>query len=340
MSRNIRVIFIILSLIFIIFTYQVIKFYWDENRVLVKNDPETLTVSNLGGDYYSFAQRGFYGVKNSRGKVIIEARWKSVDKIEGDHFVVSQPTVRGERFGIIDNAENVIVPFIYTQFEKYPSEMLAAETEREKYVLFDFGGKVLIDEEWDMISKNYPTKPLSEQGNFIQLEKGKDLYRITEDEEGRLIMSDIRIFKDVFGEKQLVKIKNTAISPGLAEMPGLYSELFDRSVEYIGSLFNNDSAGVKNLAWGENYKDLLLEGLNLRGGELTGLEVPEPEITDTREGTVSYVCHTAMTYNSPDDVHWDGTYTKSSHYMTMDIHFKKRQNGRLAITKVYASRKD
>ena len=65
MSRNIRVIFAILILIFSIFLYQVIRFYWDENHVLVKNDPETLTVSALGGGYYSFAQRGFYGVKNS-----------------------------------------------------------------------------------------------------------------------------------------------------------------------------------------------------------------------------------------------------------------------------------
>lgn len=340
MSRNIRVIFIILSLIFIIFTYQVVKFYWDENRVLVKDDPETLTVSNLGGDYYSFAQRGFYGVKDSRGKVVIDARWKSVDKIEGDHFVVSQSTVRGERFGIIDNAENVIVPFIYTHFENYYSEMLCAETERGKYVLFDFSGKVLTDMEWDRISKNYPTKPLSEQGNYIQLEKGEDLYRITEDEEGRLVVSDIRMYKNVFGEKQLVKVKNTAVSPGLTETVLLYSELFDRSVEYIGSLFNNDSTGVKNLAWGDNYKDLLLEGLNLRGGELTGLDVPVPEITDTDEGTVAYVCHTAMSYKSPEDESWDGTYTRPPRRLTMDINFKKRQNGELAVTKVYASRKD
>ena len=338
MSRNIRVIFAILILIFSIFLYQVIRFYWDENHVLVKNDPETLTVSALGGGYYSFAQRGFYGVKNSGGKVVIEARWKSVDKIEGDHFVVSQSTVRGERFGIIDNAGNVLVPFIYTQFQKIPSEMLSAQTERQKYVLFDFSGKVLIDEEWDSISKNYPTKPLSEQGNFIQLEKDRNLYRITKDEEGRLVMSDIRMLKNVFGEKQLVKIKNTAVSPGLAEMAGLYSELFDRSVEYIGAIFNNDSTGVINLAWGDNYKDLLLEGLNLRGGELTGLDVPEPEITDTKEGTVTYVCPTAMNYISPEDVRADGTRT--TRYMTIDIHFKKRQNGKLAITKVYASRKD
>ena len=117
-------------------------------------------------------------------------------------------------------------------------------------------------------------------------------------------------------------------------MAGLYSELFDRSVEYIGSLFNNDSTGVKDLAWGDNYKDLLLEGLNLRGGELKGLDVPEPEITDNQDGSVTYVCHTAMTYKSPDDS------AKSPRYMTMDIHFRKRQNGKLAITKVYASRKD
>ncbi|WP_156036950.1 hypothetical protein [Ruminococcus sp. HUN007] len=308
--------------------------------MLVKDEPETLTVSSLGDNYYSFARRGFYGVKNQGGKVIIEARWKSVDKIEGDHFIVSLPTDRGIRYGIIDNAENVIVPFVYKQFEKISTEMLSAETEREKFVLFDYSGKVFITEEWDRITKNYPAKPLSEQGNYIQLNKGEDFFRITEDSEGRLVMSEIRMYKWLFGEKKLVRIHNTAVTPGMGELPGLYSELFDRSVEYIGSVFNGDSARVKDLAWGDNYRDLLLEGLNLRGGEITALNIPSPEITDTKDDTVTYVCYTAMTYISPDDTGRDDIYKKSPHHMTMDIHFKKRQNGKLAITKVYASRKD
>ncbi len=340
MSRNIRVIFVILSLIFIIFAYQIIRFYSDEKTVLIKTDPETRTVSSLGGDYYSFGQRGFYGVTDSKGKVIIEARWKSVSKLEGDCFIVSVSSPDGDRYGVIDNKENVVVPFIYRKFEKMKDEFITAETENGKYVLFDSTGKVLIDDEWDSISRNYPGFSFDTEGNYVQLENGSDFYRITLDKEGRYVMSDIRMFKDVFGERKLVKIKNTAVSPGIGEIYRICSEIFDRSVEYIGAVFNNDSAGIKNLAWSENYRDLLLEGLNLRGGELTGMDTPVPEITDSEDGSVIYVCHAAVTYTSPDDVRWDGTYTSSDHFMTLDIHFKKRVSGSLAITKVYASRKD
>ena len=340
MSRNIRVIFVILSLIFIIFTYQIIRFYFNEKTVLIKTAPETQIVSSLGGDYYSFGHRGFYGVTNSNGKVIIEARWKSVSKLEGDCFIVSVSSSEGDLYGVIDNKENVVVPFIYRKFEKMKDEFITAETEDGKYVLFDCSGKVLIDDEWDSISRNYPNKSFDTDGNYVQLDRNGDLFRITMDEEGRYVMSDIRMFKDVFGERKLVKVKNAAVSPGIGEIYRIYSEIFDRSVEYIGALFNNDSAGVKDLAWNDNYRDLLLEGLNLRGGELTGMDTPVPEITDSEDGSVVYVCHAAVTYTSPDDVRWDGTYTNSDHFMTLDIHFKKRVSGSLAITKVYASRKD
>ncbi len=336
MSRNIRVILVILSLVFIIFTCLIIRFYSDVNRVLVKDEPEAPTVSYLGNNYYSYGDNGFYGVKNSSGKVIIEARWKSIDKLGADRFSVSSVESGEKYYGIIDSSENIVVPFIYRNFENYGNEIICGVTDEGRYVVFDYCGNVLISEEWDAVTKNYLHNPLAVSGNYLQLEKGKDFYRIRAEEDGTLKMTDICLNKEVFGDKRVVRIENTASLPGIAETGKLYNELFDRSLEYIEAVFSGDSAKVKSLSWNEEYRDLLLEGLNLRGSTIISADTPAPEIKDGEDGTVEYRCRATVVYVAPDDIRWDGNYTNSDHVMELEILLKKKQNGKLAVSKVYA----
>jgi len=339
-SRTIKAIFFLLTLIFLIFLYQIVRFYSDENTVLRSVEPEAPTISNLGSGYYSFGEGGIYGVKNSSGKIIIEARWKSVERIGVDRFAVSRMESGGLRYGIIDNTGNIIVPFIYTEFERYNNEIIIARTENERFVLFDYCGNALVNEEWDKISKNYKTKSLAAGGNYIQLEKDKNLYRIAADENGRLVMSDIRLQKELFGEKCLVRIDNTSVAPGFDGIINLYGEIFDTSVEYIGAVFSGDSMKVKSLSFNGEYRELMLEGFSLRGGTLLKAETPVPVIKDLPGGAVDYRCSAAVTYSSPDEVLWDGNYTSSEHRMNLEIHLKKNQNGKLSVFKVYAVKAD
>lgn len=340
MSKNIRVIFVILSVVFIVFTYRIISFYNNDKTVMVRYETESPTISHLGNNYYSFASDGQYGVKNSNGKVIIEARWKSIDRVGSDHFAASVMTQAGIRYGIIDSSEDIVVPFVYKAFEKSSKEVIFAETPRGKYVLFDYCGNTIINGEWDKITKNYQNRPLSAVGNFIQLEKDRELYRISKNSDGNWVMKEIRFLREIQGEKRLVKINNTAVSPGLSNTGLLYAELFDCSAEYIDALFSSDSARIKNLSWDDDYKSLLLDGYSLKGSSVVNITTPIPSITDTPVGTVEYRCTATVEYMTPDDVQWDGTYIHSAHVINLEILLKKKQNGELAVYKVTAVRGD
>ncbi|MGN0582695.1 MAG: WG repeat-containing protein [Oscillospiraceae bacterium] len=338
MSKNIRIIFIILSLIFIVFTWRIIKFYTDVNTAPVKDEPEAPTVSQISENYYSFGDNGFYGVKDRKGKIIIEASWNSIEKLGNECFLVSQYSPKGQRFGIIDTRENVIVPFIYTGIENFGNEFLCGKTENEKYVLFDYCGNVLINEEWDGIRKNYSGKSLETKGNYIQAEKQKDIYRIVYDESGKLVIRDILINRNILGEDRQIRIKNTSSFAGLGDTYRMYNELADKSIKYTEALFSGDSASVKELSWNDDYRELMLEELNLRGSRLTFVETPEPSVTENDDGTVTYRCVFSVEYVSPDDIQWDGTYTNTTGSLDIEILMKKKQDGKLAVYRVYASK--
>ena len=338
MIKNVRVIFVLLSVLLIIFTSLIVRFWLEDDTVLIKDQPEAPTISFLGGNYYSFRIDGLYGVKDNKGKVLIDARWKSVEKLDSDRFAVSVSESGVTRYGIIDASENVVVPFIYTGFETCNREVILAQTERNSFVLFDYSGNVIISEEFERITKNYQSRSLSAQGNYIQLEKGKNLYRISVDKEGRRVMSEIRFERNVFGENRFIKISNTSVIPGLENTGSLYEEVFDTSCEYIDALFEGDSARIKNIAWSTEYRELMLEGHNLRGSEIKSVETPVPVISEETDGTVEYKCRTTVVYETPDNVRWGGDYTYSEHTMSLQINLKKNEDGRLTVFKVYASK--
>ena len=120
----------------------------------------------------------------------------------------------------------------------------------------------------------------------------------------------------------------------------MYNELADKSIKYSEALFSGDSASVKELSWNDDYRELMLEELNLRGSRLTFVETPEPSVTENDDGTVTYRCVFSVEYVSPDDIQWDGTYTNTTGSLDIEILMKKKQDGKLAVYRVYASKSD
>lgn len=340
MSRNIRIIFIILSVIFIIFLYQICRFYMNVKYISVKDDPETNTVNVLRGDFYVFGENGFYGVKNSKGKIIIEARWNEINQIDSERFIVSSFASRGIRYGIIDTSENIIVPFVYTDITGYNDEFLVGTTEKGKYVLFDNSGQTLISEEWDAFRKNYDSKPLSFYGNYIQVEKEKNIYQIQSSSDGELFMKKLIMTKKINGEERELTVLNRSSSLSLSDSCRIYNEVIDNTLYYINALFSNDTAAIMTLSWGDDYRDLMPDNMNIRGSELKYITDPVPEITDSENGIVSYRCEVSVYYISHDDIRWDGSYTDTENTARFEITYKKNTDGKLGILKARAIKTD
>lgn len=342
MSSKIRIIFIILSVIFIIFLCRICSFYIDVNHASVKDDhdPQTNTVNVLSGDLYSFGENGFYGVKNSSGKIIIEARWNTINQIGDERFIVSIFTSKGARYGIIDISENVIVPFVYTDITDYNEEFLAGVSSDGKYVLFDCSGEVLINEEWDSFHKNYEKSSLGATGNYIQADKGNSTCRIRLREDGNLIMTDIHMARDILGHERTINAVNHSGILRISDTFRIYNEITDRSVEYIEALFSSDTASVKDMAWSDEYREIQPEGMNIRGSELIYCTDPQPEVNDDESGRMIYTCSLSAFYISHDNIQWDGSFTDSENLAVFDITFRKNQDGNLAVSKVKVRKGD
>lgn len=337
MSGKIRIIFIILSVIFVVFLYRICRFYTDVNHTSVKDDPHNNTVNVLSSDLYSFGENGFYGVKNSSGKIIIEARWNKIDQIENEHFIVSIFTSKGARYGVIDISENVIVPFVYTELVCYNDEFLAGITTDGKYVLFDNAGEVLIAEEWDSFHKNYESKPLTAIGNYIQVDKGNSTYRITSSSDGKLVMTNLHMARDILGNIRMINVVNHSDILRLSDSFRIYNELTDRTIEYITALFSGDMSALKELSWSDEYRDIQPEGMNIRGSELIYISDPLLSVNDGN-GKMIYTSSVSAVYISHDNVQWDGSFKDSENLINFEITFRKNQDGKLCISKVKAKK--
>jgi len=338
LSRNIRVIFIILSVVLIFFAYNIGRFYLGVSTAPVKDNPETNTVSVLRENLYSFRENGFYGVKDRNGKIIIEAGFNEINQLSSEYFIVSKHTLSGTRYGIIDIRENLVVPFIYKSIINSNNEFAVGITENDKYILFDCCGVPLINEEWDSYSKNYESSPLMVRGNFIRLDKGKSSYRIKYDLDGKLIMTDLYIKKFILGEEKTVTAKNTSSFLRLSDTHRIYNEILDKSLLYAESLFSGDSVTVKSLSWDEDYKEIQLEDMNFRGSELKTIEDISLSVEDDETGNPVYSCSLMALCTSPENIQWDGTYTNSENKAFFEITMKKNHDGSLAISKVKAQK--
>lgn len=330
MSRNIQVIFILLTLILVFFVYMICRSYFNVNTALIKDEPETNTVNVLSGDLYSFCEDGFYGVKDSSGRIIIEARWYEINQLTSERFIVSKSTSGGIRYGIIDISENVIVPFIYISISDDDDEFLIGRT-ISGWVLFDAAGNVLIEEEWDSLTKKYENRPLTYPGNCIEAKKSGNLYRIKGDGEGNLRMTSLELRKTVLGSKTDIAVNDIPPALSVRDTHIIYNEMVDKTLKYTEALFSGDAAVIKELSWSEDYKELQLD--IFRGGEPQYIGNISPVAEKTDNGITNYTCTLAVLYSKPEEIGWDG-YTVTEYLVYLEVKMRKNQDGRLTVFKV------
>jgi len=67
LSKNIKIIFVILTVILIAFIILIFRFYFSVNIASKKDDSEFSIANELNDDFYSFKNdNGLYGVKDSQ----------------------------------------------------------------------------------------------------------------------------------------------------------------------------------------------------------------------------------------------------------------------------------
>ena len=344
MSKNIKIIFVILTVILIAFIILIFRFYFSVNIASKKDDSEISIVNELNDDFYSFKNdKGLYGVKDSQGHIIIQAKWKKIIQLKNDRFIVSKPDSEKNRFGIIDLNENVIVPFIYSSIASQMDEYLIGKVDNGKkpegYVLFDMHGDTIIEEEWDSCLKKINDKSLSTSENYIQLQKGYNVYRIQNVNGRGMQMFYIKLQKSISGEKIIIEINDNKPAVSLNSAHIMYNELTDNTVKYISALFENNAEDIKGLYIHDDYKNILLEDMAFRGSELRYISDISPSITE-ENGAVKYMCNVVLMYTSPESISWDGTVTLVNKAASVNIIMTKNSNGNLRIESVQAENKD
>jgi len=344
LSKNIKIIFVILTVILIAFIILIFRFYFSVNIASKKDDSEFSIANELNDDFYSFKNdNGLYGVKDSQGHIVIQAQWKKIIQLNNDRFIVSKTASGKVRCGIIDLNENVMVPFIYSKIFSQMDEYLVGKVDNgdnpEGYVLFDMNGDTIIEEEWDSCLKKFDDKSISTSENYIQVQKGNNVYRIHNIDDRGMQMFYIKLQKSIFGKKIKIEINDNNPVVNLNSAHVMYNELADNTIKYISALFENNAENIKDLYVYDDYKNILLEDMAFRGSELGYISDIKPSITE-ENGIVKYMCNVILRYTSPESISWDGTVTPVNNAASVNIIMTKNANGNLRIERVEAEKKD
>ena len=153
-------------------------------------------------------------------------------------------------------------------------------------------------------------------------------------------MKKLIMTKKINGEERELTVLNRSSSLSLSDSCRIYNEVIDNTLYYINALFSNDTAAIMALSWGDDYRNLMPDNMNIRGSELKYITDPVPEITDSENGIVSYRCEVSVYYISHDDIRWDGSYTDTENTARFEITYKKNTDGKLGILKARAIKTD
>lgn len=347
MSKNIRIIFFVLLLVFIFFTVQIVKFNSEgEKTFLDKNEPSFKAAGPLGNNYYSYkGDNDLFGVRDAQGNKLTEALWKEIkDSIDDQRFIVLDPD--SKKFGIIDINDNIVVPMIYTKFILYDDRYILGVTEKlsgkHGNVLLDMSGNILIDEEWDVCHENGFEKGKKKTAGYLQLNKNKDYCRVKFDDNGNLRMYYIEMRRNFLGRET----KITAHPPGnivpLREAYSVYEEILDRSTEYLTAVFEGDASTIKNLVDTVKYGDNSQKHNAFRGCILKYLGNIQPSVTvdDSAEGKTVYTCSIDALYSVPGDINADGHYLNTDSACNFLIVMEQDSEGKFKIVDLYMNDMD
>ncbi len=336
MSKNIRIIFFVLLLVFIFFTVLIVRYNSSDEKTFIINDDEGLKATGfLGNDYYSYKnENNLFGVRDAEGKKLTDALWKDIKSIDDDRFIVLDPY--SGKYGIVDINENIIVPLIYKKFISYDDRYIVGITEKNDgkhgNVLFDTKGNILIEEEWDACTETGFDNKNKITDGFLQLKKNKDYCRIKFDDDQSFRMYYIEMNRELLGRNIKITARPSGNVLSLRNTYSVYYEIVDRSTSFVTAVFNGDASGIKNLISDEKYGENVQSYNSFRGAELKYLGDIHPLVTSGADGRKSYSCRMNVLISVPGDIKDDGSYMYSDDAFEFTVLLEPDSEGKMKIT--------
>lgn len=332
MTKNMKIIVTVLFVILICFIYLICRFYLNVNSAEKKDESSMKSVNELGEHFYSFGEKGMYGVKDSHDNIVISPKWHSISQLTHDRYIVSKQEPTGLLYGIIDLNENVVVPFIYSKITNEMNEFLIGSIEHENgtgYVLMNISGNAIVEDEWESVSKNIEEKTIDEPSNYIEVSKDNNTYRFVRRDDIYLL-DYMKLERKIFDGDNEIESEDITDSGLSCSDYILYTQLVDNSLKYISTLFSNDYTAVKELSFDEDYDDLIPQDIDFRGGTPVYADSVIPMVS-TEDGITTYKCEITFLYTSPESIQWDGSVTPSENAVKATVLMKKNENGYLRI---------
>ena len=119
MSDRAKLLISILFIAAIILTIGLTRFYFDvtKNNGKIGSDDKIESVTQTFGDMKVFRNpSGYCGVINAEGAVVIEPEWMEVLDVTPNIVLVSRRVGNDILIGGIDYEENIVLPFVYSEF--------------------------------------------------------------------------------------------------------------------------------------------------------------------------------------------------------------------------------
>lgn len=340
MSKNIRIIFFILLLVFVFFTVLIVRFNSSGEETFISNDEQSLKATGfLGNDYYSYKnENNLFGVRDAEGKKLTEALWKDIKSIEEQRFIVQDPD--SGKYGIVDINESIVVPPIYKKFVSYDNGYIIGISEKNDgkngNVLFDTKGNVLIEEEWDSCNEIVFDKDKKISGRYLQLKKNRDYCRIKPEDGSDLRMYYIEMNRELLGRNIKITAYPSRNVLSLKNAYSVYRDIVDMSTDYLTAVFNGNASEIKKMVDSEKYGDSGQNHNEYRGSELKYLGDIHPvvSLSSDQNGETDYYCKIKALILVPGDINNDGSYLFSEKACEFTVSMEMNSEGMIRITKL------
>ena len=194
---------------------------------------------------YSLCQNkeGLLGVM-SYGNQLIAPEWGSIGFLDSKRFAVSDSQTK--LFGIIENDNDIVQPFIFTKLEPLGKKYLVGTVnDTEEKMLFSSSGDLLSFDVWKDIVYDESSKSLTFKA------EGKEYICKIENE--KLKYTNVNLSGKAAGTDISFQTENINASEDIPN--NLLTEIFSKSCDQIGKIFSDADNDFFNTVVSENYDD-------------------------------------------------------------------------------------